>query len=253
VGTQDAIYLEAYSLTVPTGYDSSAAGPATHDFQVIAHGYWSQYINWPSNVVSGYSVDNFAPAAPLYLTARRTGADVHLQWNRVRVPDLRDYAVYRATSSGVTPVPMNFMSRSTDSTLTDAGAPLTTLYYIVTAYDVHANQSAPSNEASVSAATGVGNTPALTELTVLQNHPNPFTSATEFQIGLPAPSDVEVAIYDVAGRRVAAIARKQAGPGWQRIPFGGRDGAGRALPSGVYFYRVTANGATVTRKMVVAR
>ena len=253
VGTQDAVYLEGYSLTVPTGYDSSAAGPATHDFQVIAHALGSQYFNWPSNVVSGYSVDNLAPPPPLYLTAQRMGNDVQLKWNRVRVPDLKSYAVYRATSSGVSPVPVNFLSSSTDSLLTDTGAPLTTLYYIVTAKDVHENQSAASNEAFVSGATNVGNTPAITQLTVLQNYPNPFAGQTEFQVGLPAPSDVKVEIYDVAGRRVGGTVVHDASAGWQKIPFAGHNERGGALASGVYFYRVTANGSTVTRKMVIAR
>lgn len=43
------------------------------------------------------------------------------------------------------------------------------------------------------------------------------------------------------------------GPGFVRIPFDGRDDAGRSLASGVGFYKVTANGHTVTRRMVVAR
>jgi hypothetical protein len=253
VGAQDAVYLEGYSLTVPTGYDSSAAGPATHDFQVLAHAWGSPQWNWPSNVVSGYSVDNLAPPPPLYLTAQRMGNDVRLKWNRVRVPDLKNYAVYRATSSGVSPVPVNFLSNSTDSLVLDTGAPLTTLYYIVTAKDVHENQSAASNEAFVSGATNVGNTPAVTQFTVLQNYPNPFTTGTEFQVGLPAPSDVTVEIYDVAGRRVGSLSVRDAAAGWQRIPFAGRDDRGGALASGVYFYRITANGSTVTRKMVIAR
>jgi hypothetical protein len=153
----------------------------------------------------------------------------------------------------VTPVPMNFLADSADSTLTDPNAPTSALYYIVTANDVHANQSAPSNEASVSATTTVGDTPALiTKLTVLQNSPNPFAGQTEFQVGLPAPSEVSVNIYDVAGRRVSSsVVRGTAG--WQRIPFAGRDASGKTLASGVYFYRVTASGSTVTRKMVIAR
>ncbi len=38
-----------------------------------------------------------------------------------------------------------------------------------------------------------------------------------------------------------------------RIPFTGRDLRGVPLASGVYFYRVTASGTTVTHKMVIAR
>jgi hypothetical protein len=252
VGTEAAIYRTAYAFTAPTWYDSTAASPAVHQFQVVAHAYYDQFLNWPSNVVSGYSVDNLAPSAPLLLTAQRVGADVQLKWNRVRVPDLRDYSVYRATSSGVTPVPINFLSASDDTVLVDLSAPTSALYYIVTAYDVHANQSDPSNEASVEALTGVGTTPALAALTVLQNHPNPFNATTDFEIGLPSDGDVSVEVFDVAGRRVSAIDVTGV-KGWQRIPFAGRDERGRPLASGVYFYRVNASGETLTRKMVIAR
>jgi hypothetical protein len=187
------------------------------------------------------------------LTAQRVGADVQLKWNRAVAPDLRDYSVYRATSTGVTPVPVNFLSSSDDTLLVDASAPTVALYYIVTAYDIHANQSAPSNEASVSALTGIGNTPSITALTVLQNHPNPFAGTTEFAIGLPAEAEVKVEVYDVAGRRVREATLAGRGAGWRAVPFDGRDDRGRLLASGVYFYRVSADGATVTRKLVIAR
>jgi hypothetical protein len=210
------------------------------------------YTFWPSNIVSGHSVDNLAPAAPLFLTALRAGADVHLKWNRVRVPDLKQYAVYRGTASGVTPIPLNFLANDTDTVLVDAGAPASALYYIVTAYDVHLNQGQPSNEASVAAATGVGNLPPVTALTVLQNRPNPFTSSSELEVGLPNASPISLEVYDVAGRRVRGV--EMAGvKGWQQVALVARDDRGQALASGVYFYRVHAAGTTITRKMVIAR
>jgi hypothetical protein len=43
----------------------------------------------------------------------------------------------------------------------------------VTATDIH-RTGCKSNEAAVGAATGIGDTPSITALTVLQNHPNPF-------------------------------------------------------------------------------
>ena len=57
----------------------------------------------------------------------------------------------------------------------------------------------------------------------------------------------------MAGRRVGNVDVKGAAAGWTRVPFAARDGAGRALPSGVYFYRVRAGATTVTSKMVIAR
>jgi hypothetical protein len=253
VGTQSAHGWPGYSLVVPTRADSVVASAGDERFMVAAHYLYDDFVAFASHVVVGHSVDNLAPAAPLFLTALRSGPDVLLQWNRVKVSDLRDYSLYRATSSGLTPIPINFLVSADDTVAVDANAPSSALYYIVTAFDVHANQSARSNEAAVNALTGIGGAPPITALTVIQNHPNPFAATTDFEIGLPAASDISVDVFDVAGRRVTSIDARGLGAGWQRIPFAGRDRAGAPLASGVYFYRVTANGSTITRKMVIAR
>ncbi len=253
VGTQTAYRWANYSFSTQTRSDSVAGNPGTEFFMVAAHAVTDEHIAFASNAVSGHSVDNLAPAAPLYLTAHRIGTDVQLKWNRVRVADLRDYSVYRKTMAGVTPLPANFLSSVEDTVMVDAAAPSSALYYIVTADDVHRNQSPPSNEASVSATTHVGNSPSITRLTVLPNHPNPFSGETEIDIGLPANSDVEIELYDVAGRRVRETVLPERTAGWHRIVLGGFDDGGRELASGVYFCKVTANGTTITRKMVIAR
>ncbi len=252
VGNQDAVLDSHYSFAAQTRADSVAGNLAVHQFRVVAHTA-DEFVLFKSLPAFGYSVDNLAPPAPLLLTAQRVGSDVQLRWNRAIAPDLRNYALYRATSSGVTPVPIHFLASSDDTLAIDAGAPASALYYVVTAYDVHANQGPPSNEASVQATTGVGNTPPIAVLTVLQNHPNPFAAATDFEIGLPVSADISVDVFDVAGRRVSTLAVRGANAGWNRIPFAGRDDHGRALASGVYFYRVAAAGSTITRKLVIAR
>ena len=254
IANQNATYQSTYSITAQTRQDSVATNPATNYFKVIAHESTSpQTRMWESASVSAHSVDNLAPAAPLMLTAQRVGADVNLRWNRAVAPDLRDYSVYRATLMGVTPVPINFLSSSNDTLAVDAGAPSSALYYIVTAHDVHANQSPSSNEASVGATTGIGNLSPISALAVLENMPNPFTATTTLRVGLPKAGDVEIDVFDVAGRRVGGERTRALAAGWREISFDARDTAGRALPSGVYFYRVKAAGETITRKMVIAR
>ncbi len=104
-----------------------------------------------------------------------------------------------------------------------------------------------------SPATGVGGTPAIGALGGVRNQPNPFSGTTSIEFRLGAASDVGIDIYDVAGRRVSTMHVRGAAAGWQSVAFDGRDDAGRPLASGVYFYRVHANGTTVTNKMVIAR
>jgi hypothetical protein len=100
--------------------------------------------------------------------------------------------------------------------------------------------------------TGVGNTPPIVALTVLDNVPNPFASTTTLRIGLPNADEVAIDVFDVAGRRVRNESIRLAA-GWAELTFDARDENGRLLPSGVYFYRVRAAGETLTRKFVITR
>ncbi len=86
-----------------------------------------------------------------------------------------------------------------------------------------------------------------------QNVPNPFASHTSFDLELPGPSEVQVDVYDVTGRLVRRASLGFLGGGLHRLEFDGRDEAGGRLPSGIYFYRVSASGTSVTRKMLVTR
>jgi hypothetical protein len=252
VATDTPAQQEGYLSTVSTPQDSISNNPGVYWYKVLSV---SHDKHWESGQVPGYSVDNLAPAAPLMLAAQRVGTDVVLEWNpsSESEPDFRDYVVYRGAASGVTPQPIFYLSETPDTLLTDTNAPTGTLYYIVTSRDIHENQSAPSNEASVSPVTGIGNpAPALTSLQLDANIPNPFSASTELRIGLPAPATVTVEVFDVAGRRVAT--REAAlDAGWQSLRFDGRDASGRLLPSGVYFYRINAAGETLTRKLVIHR
>jgi hypothetical protein len=254
VGTQTAQRWEHYSFAAATRADSVDGDPGETHFMVAAHSVDDEHVAFSSNALSGHSVDNLAPGAPFSLTAERQGPDVVLAWGGVVAGDLRDYALYRSTMGGVTPVPGNFLLSAADTVAVDTNAPGTMLHYIVTAFDVHENQSLPSNEVSVSEASGIGDVPApITRLTVLQNRPNPFAASTELAIGLPADSDLALEVYDVTGRQVDALRVAGAAAGWNRITIDARDRTGRELPAGVYFYRVEADGIALTRKMIVCR
>ena len=126
------------------------------------------------------------------------------------------------------------------------------LYYVVTANDVHENQSGPSNEVGVGT-TSVGEGPfPITALKILSNRPNPFASSTIFRVGLPTASSLAIDVFDVTGRRIRTqgLIRNE---GWQDIRFDGLSDAGQPLPNGMYFYRITAGVTTITRKIMIAR
>ena len=159
----------------------------------------------------------------------------------------------RGTSPGVTPGPTSWIGSATDADAWDTAAPLATLYYVVSAYDVHGNQGAPSNEAETVSVLAIEGDPAIpSALSVRPIHPNPFRRATTLRLGLRRASEVTVRIHDIHGRRLRSLSI-HAVAGWQSVPLTSVDDTGAPLASGVYLYSVSANGSTLHGKMIVAR
>jgi hypothetical protein len=94
--------------------------------------------------------------------------------------------------------------------------------------------------------------PARTRL--LQNVPNPFNPTTTIRFDLAQTGHVELQIFDVAGHRVRELID---GPLQARrghvVVWNGLDDRGQRVPSGLYFYRLTASDVTAIRKMIVMK
>jgi Beta-propeller repeat len=240
VGTIPATMLSEYDMVATTDADSTCASGQHWSYFFVRAETSDPAVFFDSPIDSGYSVDNLAPGIPTNLTF----TSGHLTWDPSSAPDLDHYSIYGSGTN-------NFASATyiTDTAQTNwpVALPLYS-YYFVTATDHSCNEG---SAASVGTVTGVRDTPALTELQVLPNHPNPFNSSTQLNIGLPKASDVRVDVYDVAGRRVSTIMERSVPAGWRQIPFASHDDRGAPLASGVYFYRVHAAGTAITRRMVI--
>ena len=81
-----------------------------------------------------------------------------------------------------------------------------------------------------------------------QNYPNPFNPATIIEYNIPAPSRVTLRIYNLTGQEVRELINKEEPQGEYSITFK----AGR-LASGIYFYKLSANGSTQIKKMVLLK
>jgi hypothetical protein len=90
-------------------------------------------------------------------------------------------------------------------------------------------------------------------LSLFQNRPNPFNPSTTIEYYLPRPSDIVLEIYDVAGRRVACLARARVEKGRHTAVWNGVEDSGKAVSSGVYLCRLRAGKECVARKMVLLR
>jgi hypothetical protein len=96
--------------------------------------------------------------------------------------------------------------------------------------------------------------PAGRRTVLHQNQPNPFNPATTIRFDLETADDVRLVIHDIAGRRVRLLldGRVEAGRG-HRVMWNGTDDGGRAVGSGVYFYRLLSSTGTLARRMVLVR
>lgn len=83
--------------------------------------------------------------------------------------------------------------------------------------------------------------------------PNPFHARSAITYTLARASQVEVGVYDVAGRRVRTLVRRSVGAGSHEVVWDGLDDAGARVPSGVYLCRVRVDGAVGSRPMILLR
>jgi hypothetical protein len=68
-----------------------------------------------------------------------------------------------------------------------------------------------------------------------QNYPNPFNPTTKISFQIEKAGFVNLKVYDVLGREVAALVGEKLEPGYYS-----RQWNASAVPSGVYFYRLSA-------------
>lgn len=83
-----------------------------------------------------------------------------------------------------------------------------------------------------------------------QNFPNPFNSSTLISYYLLKKGEVKLEIYNILGQRIRILAEKEEEPGLKIISWEGKDDRGLSVPTGIYFYRLTAQDFVETKKMV---
>lgn len=84
--------------------------------------------------------------------------------------------------------------------------------------------------------------------TLDQNYPNPFNPSTNISYKLDKAGAVQLSVFDVTGRRVAALVNETKNAGSYTVQF---DAA--ALSSGVYFYRLETPSGILTKKMLLVK
>jgi hypothetical protein len=81
-----------------------------------------------------------------------------------------------------------------------------------------------------------------------QNYPNPFNPATVIGFDLPQSGQARLEVFNLLGQSVAVLADGRFGAGIHQVAFSADN-----LPSGIYFYRLTHDAGSMTRKMILLK
>ena len=96
------------------------------------------------------------------------------------------------------------------------------------------------------------------ETALLHNYPNPFNPETWIPYQLAQSAEVTLMIYDMNGRLVRRLAVGHQAAGMYRsrsraIYWDGRNQLGESVASGLYFYTLTADDFTATKRMLILK
>jgi hypothetical protein len=93
--------------------------------------------------------------------------------------------------------------------------------------------------------------PACTALK--SNFPNPFNPETTISYDMAKSGRARLEVFNVKGQAVKTLVNGHVEAGTHFINWNGRNEAGNNVSSGIYFYRLTANGKTLTNKMMLMK
>jgi hypothetical protein len=83
--------------------------------------------------------------------------------------------------------------------------------------------------------------------------PNPFNPRLTVSFSLKEPGMVDVAVFDLRGRRLRALTSGFREAGRHEVQWDGRDGAGRSVAAGVYVVRLVQAGWPVVRRVTMVK
>jgi hypothetical protein len=196
---------------------------------------------YQSSPDSGYSLDNLAPGVPGGF-AYSAGV---LNWKKSTAEDFDFFSIYGSNTDLFAAAAL--VDYCVAPTMDVTASPY--VFYFVTATDFSGNEGKPAVANTLS---GVGETPKSYVLSI-SAYPNPFNPSTTIRYTVPSKGRVSVNIYDARGAHVATLVDDEKETGAFTREWIGRDDAGQAVSSGVYFARVSHSSGTRSYKMVLLK
>lgn len=86
------------------------------------------------------------------------------------------------------------------------------------------------------------------EYLLTQNYPNPFNPSTKIRYSVPQSSNVKIKVFNILGNEIESLVNEEKPFGTYEITWYAKD-----LPSGIYFYKITAGNFIETKKMILMK
>ena len=86
------------------------------------------------------------------------------------------------------------------------------------------------------------------EIELRENYPNPFNPSTTISFSVPQQQQVMLKVFDALVQEVAVIVDRELQAGQYNYTFNAAD-----IPSGIYFYTLTAGNNSITKKMILLK
>jgi hypothetical protein len=87
-----------------------------------------------------------------------------------------------------------------------------------------------------------------TSYALAQNYPNPFNPTTTINYALPEQAFVRLTVYNVLGQEIATLVNETQDAGSRSVEFNANN-----LPSGLYFYKISAGNFSDMKKMILLK
>jgi hypothetical protein len=88
---------------------------------------------------------------------------------------------------------------------------------------------------------------------LFQNYPNPFNQSTKIQFALVKSGLVTLSIYDLLGRKVRTLVSQHLSSGYKSVFWDGKDNSDNEVASGIYFYRLSVEDFSETKKLLLLK
>ncbi|MFH1195153.1 MAG: kelch repeat-containing protein [bacterium] len=93
----------------------------------------------------------------------------------------------------------------------------------------------------------------ISDFKLIQNFPNPFNSTTNISLHVNKETELSLDVYSILGEHLINLSNGVHKMGSYHYQWSGRDKKGNILPSGIYFYKITSDSFSQSKKMVLLK